>query len=207
MFNVIRGVFKMKKLLMILIASTLFIAACSGDDTENSNGDNNDNEQTEENNENNNENETADEQKDVYQIGETAVAESSSYGFPYEVTVNDFQVTADEVNGYTIAEFFAEGFEPSEDARFAVVNITMANTGDDAFSVNDTMTPSLIGDITSERPERGAMPEFDEEIPPGEEMTADLIFITNRILEEDMVELYFNTHDSDHEFRFELPIP
>lgn len=198
----------MKKLLMILIASTLFIAACSGDDTENSNGDNNDNEQTEENNENNNENETADEQKDVYQIGETAVAESSSYGFPYEVTVNDFQVTADEVNGYTIAEFFSETSDPGEDTRFSVVNITVANTGDDAFSVNDTMTPSLIGDFTNERPERDAMPEFNEEIQPGEEMTADLIFITSRILDEDgMVELYFNTHDSDHEFRFELPIP
>jgi|SRR5699024_6910875 len=198
----------MKKLLMILLASIFLISACNGDNTETSNGNDDENDQTEENNENNNENETADEQKDVYQIGETAEAESSSYGFPYEVTVNEFEITADEVNGYTIEEFFAESFEPGEDTRFAVVNITVANTGDDAFSVNDTMTPALIGDMTDEHPAVNAMPEFDEEVQPGEEITADLIFITSTILDEDeMVDLYFNIHDPKREFRFELPIP
>lgn len=198
----------MKKLLIILLASIFLISACNGDDTENSNGNDGENNQTEENDENNNENETADEQKDIYQIGETAIAESSSYGFPYEVTVNDFQVTADEVNGYTIAEFFAEGFEPGENTRFAVVNITLANTGEEGFTPNSTMTPALIGDITDEHPQVNAMPEFDEEIPAGEEVTADLIFITDTISQEsDMVELYFNIHDPKREFRFELPIP
>lgn len=198
----------MKKLLMILLTSIFLISACNGDNTENSNGNDGENDQTEENDENNNENETADEQKDIYQIGETAAAESSSYGFPYEVTVNEFQITADEVNGYTIAEFFAESSDPGEDTRFSVVNITVANTGDDAFSVNDTMTPMLIGDMTNEDPEINAMPEFDEEIQPGEEITADLIFITSSILDEDeMVDLYFNIHDPKREFRFELPIP
>lgn len=198
----------MKKLLMILLASIFLISACNEDNTENSNGNDGENNQTEENDENNNENETADEQKDIYQIGETATAESSSYGFPYEVTVNEFQITADEVNGYTLSEFFSETSNPGEDTRFSVVNITVANTGDDAFSVNDTMTPMLIGDMTSESPEINAMPEFDEEIQPGKEITADLIFITSTILDEDeTVDLYFNIHDPKREFRFELPIP
>src|SRR5699024_9837602 len=133
----------MKKLLMILLASTFLISACNGDNTENSNGNDDENDQAEENDENNNENETADEQqKDTYQIGETAEAESSSYGFPYEVTVNEFEITADEVNGYTIEEFFSESSDPGEDTRFSVVNITVANTGEYVLSVNDTMTPT-----------------------------------------------------------------
>jgi len=198
----------MKKLLMILLASIFLVSACNEDNTENSNGNDGDNDQTAENDENNNENETADKQKDIYQIGETAAAESSSYGFPYEVTVNDFQITADEVNGYTIEEFFSETSDPGEDARFALVNITMANTGDDAFSVNDTMTPFLVSDMINEDPEVKAMPEFDEEIQPGEEITADLIFITTTALDEDgTIDLYFNIHDPKRVFRFELPIP
>jgi hypothetical protein len=195
---------------MILLASIFLVAACNGDDSENS-SDNGRNDQVEENddtNDTNSEDESEDEQQDVYQIGETAASESSSYGFPYEVTVNDFQVTADEVNGSTIADYYAEGFEPSEETRFAVVNITMTNTGDDAFSVNDSMTPVLDGEFTSETPETNAMQAFDEEIPPGEEITADLIFITDTILTEDeMVNLFFNIHDPNLEFKFELPIP
>lgn len=186
---------------MILLASIFFIAACNGDDTENSNGDNNENEQTAEDDEGNSE------ENSVYQIGETASTESSSYGFPYEVTVNSMELT-EEVEGRALAEFYAESSEPSEDARFAVINVTLANTGDEGFIPNSTMTPTLIGDLTSESPEVNAMSVFDEEIPAGEEVTADLVYITDTLFEENgMIDLFFNIHDPNLEIKFELPIP
>lgn len=184
----------MKKILYILFASLIFVAGCSGGDTENKSG------ETEESKDDNT--------KDVYQIGETATGESSSYGFPYEVTVNDFELTTDAVNGRTLEDFFAEAFSPNEDTRFAIINITMANTGDDGFVLNDSFTPILMGEFTNERPETNAMSAFDEEISPGEELTADLVFITDSVSREnEKVDLYFNIHDPNLEFKFELPIP
>ncbi|MFA1819796.1 DUF4352 domain-containing protein [Virgibacillus oceani] len=201
----------MRKLFIILLAG-IFIAGCNGnDEEENSNGEMNGNDQAEENNgdddgENNEDN--GDEQTNIYQIGETAEGTSSSYGFPYEVTVNDFEVTGDEVAGNTLEDIYAEGFEPSEDARFAVVNVTLNNTGDDSFVPNDTMSPTLDGEFTSEYPDMSLSPELDAELNPGEEVTADLVFIIDTLFQEDgVVNLVYNIHDPNHEFHFELPIP
>src|SRR5699024_4694589 len=121
--------------------------------------------------------------------------ESSSYGFPYEVTVNDFELTTDPVEGKEMEDFYSETSSPGEDSRFAIVNISLENTGDEGFVMNDTFSPTLMGEMTSEMPEIEVMPIFDEEISPGEERTGDLVFLTDTLLQEDgKVDLYFNIH-------------
>lgn len=188
---------KMKRFMFMIIVSVFVIVGCNGNDTEDNDGEDNKDVDSVE-----------DEQQEVYQIGETAVGESSSYGFPYEVTVNDFELTTDPVEGQELEDFFSETSSPSEDTRFAIVNISLENTGDEGFIMNNTFTPVLMGEMTNETPEIYAMPTFDEEILPGEELTGDLVFITDTILQEDgKVDLYFNIHDPNKEFRFELPIP
>ena len=194
----------MKKLLIILLAG-VFIAGCSNDDTSNE-ADTDDDQVTDGNGseDENTDNDDGEEKKDVYQIGETAQITSSSYGFPYEVTVNDFKLTTDDVGGETL-EYHAPN--PGEDDRFAVINVTLKNIGDKPLTPNDKLSAQLIGDdITSE----SSIPELykkgDEELAPGEEITDDLVYVSRTFVHEKVLYLTYEIADTKKEVKFELPV-
>ena len=194
----------MKKLLIILLAG-VFIAGCSNNDTSNET-DTDDDQVTEDNNseDENTNNDDGEEKKDVYQIGETAQITSSSYGFPYEVTVNDFELTTDDVDGDSMGDHVSN---PGENHRFAVINVTLKNISDEPLTPNDKISAELMGDdITSE----SAIPEFyakgDEELAPGEEMTDDLVYISKTFIREKALYLTYEIADTKEEVKFELPV-
>ncbi|TFJ91205.1 hypothetical protein [Lentibacillus salicampi] len=197
----------MKKLLIILLAG-IFIAGCSGTDGagENSDGGESEGNQFEEDNEGENEQSEEDGKEAVYQIGETAQITSSSYGFPYEVTVNDFKVTK-EVEGYSVEDFFMEGSEPSEETRLAVVNITMKNTGNESFVPDEKISAELIGELTSVSSETKVFTERKEELGTDEEITGNLVFVSNTLFDDGLVYLIYEFADPDEEVKFELPVP
>lgn len=193
----------MKKLLIILLAG-IFIIGCSsdGDDTGKKE---NDEDQATETNEGRDENaESENEKKEVYQIGETAKTTSSSYGFPYEITVNDFKLTSDEIDGYSFEDFHSD---PDENHRFAVINVTIKNTGDESFVPNDKISAQLLSEITSEISYDEFFTERDEELEPGQEITGDLIYMSRNFFEEEFLYLTYEAAATDEEVKFELPVP
>ncbi|MBM7597887.1 hypothetical protein JOC34_000244 [Virgibacillus halotolerans] len=194
----------MKKLLMILLAG-IFIAGCSNDDTSNE-ADTDDDQVTEDNDseDENIDNDDGEEKKDVYQIGETAQITSSSYGFSYEVTVNDFELTTDEIDGYSMEDFNSQ---PHEDRRFAVINVTLKNTGEDRLVPNDKLSAQLLGELTSESSLIEFYKKGDEELDPGEEMTDDLVYMSRTFFDEDTIYLTYEAEATKEEVKFELPIP
>ena len=185
---------------MILLAG-VFIAGCSNDDS--SNEPNKDNDQVAEDN-GSEDDDNAEEKKDVYQIGETAQITSSSYGFPYEVTVNDFKLTTDEIDGYSMEDFNSQ---PHEDRRFAVINVTLKNTGENPLVPNDKLSAQLLGDLTSESSLIEFYKKGDEELEPGEEMTDNLVYMSRTFFDEENLYLTYEVEDTKKEVKFELPVP
>lgn len=195
----------MKKLFIILLAG-VFIAGCSNDDTSNE-ADSDDDQVTEGNGseDENTDDDDGEEEKDVYQIGETAKTTSSSYGFPYEITVNDFRLTTDDVDGYSLEDFNSE---IEEDHRFAVINVTIKNTGEKSFVPNDKISAQLIGnDITSESSLIEFYKEGDKELGPNKELTADLVYMSRVFFHDDYLYLTYEAEATKEEVKFELPVP
>ncbi|MBM7597876.1 hypothetical protein JOC34_000233 [Virgibacillus halotolerans] len=192
----------MKKLLIILLAG-VFIAGCSNDDT--SNESDTDNDQVTDGNgteDESTDNDDSERRKDVYQIGETAKTTSSSYGFPYEITVNDFEVTTDEVDGYSM-----DDFDSFDDDVFVVVNVTLKNTGDKPFIPNDKISAQLIGELISETSYDEFFTEREEELEPGEEITGNVVYLTDSLYENDVVYFTYEAEATKEEVKFELPVP
>src|SRR5690606_21268541 len=129
---------------------------------------------TEENNNNNKE--ESDGEIPVYQIGETAVITSDLYGFDYEVTVTDFNLTK-EVDGVKLEDYWNVGDSGLE--RFAVVDVTIRNISDESYVPNEMFSANFArendrGGVTSED-------EFfevgDKELAPGEELEGHLVYV------------------------------
>lgn len=195
----------MKKLLIILLAS-IFIVGCGGNDEDGANeSEGNDNEQTEENSEEADA-QPKDENKDVYQMGETAQTTSSSYGFPYEVTANDVTISK-EIEGKAIEEFFSETSEPDENDHIMAINVTMENTGEDSFVPIDTMSPIIVGGLISEHADIIGFSDWEQEVEPGQKIEGNLVFIVTDVYEQEVLHLTFNIHDPNTETKIEIPVP
>lgn len=140
--------------------------------------------------------------KDIYKIGETAKTKSNSYGYPYEVTVNSFKLTTDDVQGRSLEDY---NFDASEGAKFALVNVTIKNTGDKAFVPNQTISGALSAKDFDVPEEEDFFNERDKELKPGEEITGDLVFINDYFHDFDKVYLVYEVISED-EIKFELPV-
>ncbi|GIN13251.1 hypothetical protein J26TS2_31180 [Shouchella clausii] len=143
------------------------------------------------------------EEKTVYQIGETAVVTSDLYEFDYEVTVNDFQLTK-EVDGSTIEDYLIGA---SEEDVFAVVDITIKNISDESYVPNQMFSANFSG-----VDEKGGhtsydefFPEGDKELAPGDEVEGHLVYMTTTDYADAFLLKYEFT--SDTETHFKLPNP
>ncbi|MBR7796400.1 MAG: DUF4352 domain-containing protein [Bacillota bacterium] len=187
----------MKKLLIMLFASLLLVACSDEGDTTKDTG--------EENNEKATDTDTSkkEEQKKVYQIGETAVITSDLYEFDYEVTVDDFKLTR-EVDGTPLDDIIS-GAE--EDGRFAVVEVTIKNISDRSYVPNEMFSANF-----ARMDAKGGETSYDqfftigdEELAPGEEIQGHLVY-TTRVDYADTFVLKYEFM-SDEETHFELPNP
>ena len=186
----------MKKVLILLLTG-LVLVACSeeGADGEKE-SDSNDNADTEDI-------EQEAEKKDVYQIGETAVITSDMYDFDYEVTVNDFVLTK-EIEGVKIEDFLSGA---SDDARFAVVDVTIKNITEESYIPNEMFSANFshIDQESGNISEDDFFTERDEELEPGKEITGPVVFLAY-VDEADAFLMKYEMM-SDEETHFELPNP
>ena len=190
---------------MILLAG-IFIAGCSNDDT--SNEASTDDDQVTEDNQSEDENtynDDGEEKKDVYQIGETATITSRQYKFDYEVTVNDFELTTDDVGGKSLEEDY--GYTAEEDGRIAVANVTIKNISDETYIPNEKISAQLEIGGGHELSDDEIFTERDEELKPGAEITGDLVFTGRDFYDEELVYLAYEFGARNYETKFELPIP
>ncbi|GAA0427987.1 hypothetical protein GCM10008934_17140 [Virgibacillus salarius] len=187
----------MKKLLIMLFASLLLVACSDEGDTTKDTGEGNNEKATD------TDTSKKEEQKKVYQIGETAVITSDLYEFDYEVTVDDFKLTR-EVDGTTIEDYVTGA---REEDRFAVVELTIKNISDRAYVPNEMFSANF----TEMGAEGGhtSNDEFftvgDEELAPGEEIQGHLVYLTSVDYADTFVLKYEMM--SDEETHFELPNP
>ena len=190
----------MKKLFIILLAG-VFIAGCSNDQDNNktsaSESKIDQTKQAESKRDKNTE------KKDVYQIGETAVITSDMYDFDYEVTVNDFELSK-VVEGVSIDDFVSGA---PENERFAVVEVTIKNIGDESYVPNEMFSANFsnIDQESGKISEDEFFTERDKELAPGEEITGPVVFITK----VDIADAFLMKYEvmSDEETHFELPNP
>lgn len=191
----------MKKILIILLAGIL-LAACSDDG---GNGKNNDqgSDGASTGDENKAEEKEASKDKKVYQIGETAVITSDMYEFDYEVTVNDFELTK-EVDGTKIGDYISGAVE---EARFAVIDVSIKNISDEAYVPNEMFSANFAG--SQDRGGDTMIDQFftegDKELGPGEELNGHLVYTTRMNYADTFILKYEFT--SDEETHFELPNP
>ncbi|MFC0299818.1 DUF4352 domain-containing protein [Virgibacillus soli] len=197
----------MKKMsIAILLILGLFLTACS------SNGDGDKKEEP--NNEQGaptSDTETSTDSSDskegnIYQIGETAQTETSSLGYPYEVTVNSFEITEEDVEGHSLESY---NLTAEEGSRFAVVNVTIKNTGEKSFVPNRQLSGELVY-ASSNAAELDYDFDFflerDEELAPGDEITGNLVYTSRSFFEEDTLYLVYE-YLAKEEIRIELPVP
>ncbi|MDY7045178.1 DUF4352 domain-containing protein [Virgibacillus sp. M23] len=194
----------MKKILLILLLA-IFVVGCSdnGESSDNENTDNEDSAETEkENDENVGE---KNKKKDLYQIGETADITSSSYGFPYQITVNSVELTTQDVDGLALEDL---NFSAEEGGKFLVANVTIKNTGDSPFIPKEKISAQLDEeDAPGFLAEEDPFPERNEELAPGEEITGNLAYTHDAFEDYDVLYLTYEAEDNDYETKFEIPIP
>ncbi|GGK09580.1 hypothetical protein GCM10007063_35070 [Lentibacillus kapialis] len=119
--------------------------------------------------------------------------------------MNDFGVTTDEVDGHSLEDYL-QGAERTEDTRFAVVNVTLKNTGDEPFVPSEKMSAQLIGELTYQESWDEIFTERDNELSPGKEITGNLVYISDNLYEDGVVYMSYET-GAREEVKFELPVP
>lgn len=187
----------MKKIVLLFATLLFVVSACSHDPDETSKSNDNSEKASETTNEDKKDEKQED--KKVYQIGETAEITSSTYDFPYEVTVNSFKLTTDPVEGVTLAD---KGYDGSRDGKFAVVNVTIKNTSDRPFVPKEKVSAQLLSKSVSETSDDEFFKERNEELKPEEGITGNLVY-THSFDDE----VYFLTYEqkASTETKFELP--
>lgn len=170
----------MKKFMLTLacIASIAF-TACSGGDAD-SNGGTAQNSESSQNSSNSGQSDRA-EGKNVYEIGDTAslTAISNLADTTYDLTVESVEFTK-EYDGIDIQEFVINA---DESIGMLVVNLSMKNTGDEAYALDMTLEPALSQDETGagETPiEEFADQGLSKEVAPGDEEPLVLVFIHDK---------------------------
>ncbi|MDY7045182.1 DUF4352 domain-containing protein [Virgibacillus sp. M23] len=195
----------MKKLLVLLVLLAVIVVAGCSDNDEGSKK-----EKTDANKEQTTETETNDdkeeytEDKKVYQIGEIAEIKSGLYDFPYEVTVNSFELIKEEKNGINPTELYGGELEPEE--SIAVANVTIKNTSDKSFIPSEKISAQfLIEGKASQNSFDQFFTERNKELAPGQEITGDLAYFNMYESNKDF-QLVYEFKDSQ-ETRFILPNP
>ena len=199
-----KGFWTMKKWMIVVLAA-LVLAACS--DKNNANEGNSEGAATNEGSQvdqNEDSNQTSEEEhRNIYKMDETAVITSDLYDFDYEVTVTDFTIT-DEIDGVSIFDY-VRGLEESDPTRFAVVDVTIKNSSDEAY-VPSEMFSANFSDVDQEAgvtSELDFSKELDRELAPGEEVDTQIVY-TFEV--EDQEAFWFKYEImSDEETIFELP--
>ncbi|MBR7796394.1 DUF4352 domain-containing protein [Agaribacter marinus] len=195
----------MKKLLVLLVLlAVIVVAGCSDNDEGDNKEEKDDNkEQATETNDDNNKRKDAEDKK-VYQIGETATITSDLYDFPYEVTVNDFELTSKPINGIDLEQF---GYTSEEGGQFAVINATIKNISDQPFVPNEMISAQLVSEsIGLNSEDEDFFLERNEELNPGEEITGDLVYISSDFNKDNVLYLVYEYMASNEETKFELPV-
>ncbi|MDY0408526.1 DUF4352 domain-containing protein [Paracerasibacillus soli] len=143
----------------------------------------------------------------MYQIGETAKTETSSLGYPYEVTVNSYEVTTDDIEGKSLENY---NLDPENRDRFVVVNVTLKNIGEKSFIPNEQLAADLV--FTNGGYEHDLDFDFflerNNELSPGNDITGNLVYTSTitKLQDQTSLHLVFE-HYADEEIRFELPVP
>jgi hypothetical protein len=178
-----------KKILLILLAA-IFIAGCSDNDEDTTS---------------NTQREKKDEETRIFQIGETADITTDSAGIPYQVTVNSFELTTDSVDGVSLEDY---NITAEDGGEFAVVNVTLKNTGDSSFVPQGHISAILEEqDSTSFYAVAETFNERLQEIKPGEEITGNLVYTSTYFDDFDVLYLTYETEAIDNETMFELSMP
>lgn len=167
----------MKQKLTLLLCFLMLMVACDNDN-------------------NLNKNESQKEMdKNIYQVGETAVISSERYDLTYEVTVNDYEIIK-QIDKYDINEKYNDLDEPYfNDAYVVTANVSIKNINHKIFipvqyalmtlKINDehyTHSPVmptylLVKDEkTNEGSTREHFPEASNFVQHGEEITGELTF-------------------------------
>lgn len=195
----------MKKILFMVFL-LLFIAACNNNnENADDSTDNNSNDETETEEESDGEDEEGNESKEVYQVGDTADITSNSYGFPYQVTLNSVELTADEVDGLALEDL---NYSAEEGGKFLVANVTIKNTGDSPITPKEQLSAQLYGEDTPTfSSEDQPFSEREEELAPGEEITGNLVYTDSEFEDYDVFYLTYEAEAIEDETRFEIPIP
>ncbi|WP_188453575.1 DUF4352 domain-containing protein [Virgibacillus oceani] len=192
-----------KLFILFLTVALIFVITGCGDDSSEKEKSNGTNEQKTELNDDNSKTQER-EGKNVYQIGETAQIISDLYDFPYEVTVNSFELTTEPVDGVKLEE---KVLEVGENDRFAVVNVTIKNVSDEAFVPNEMISAQLIGETVGENSyDEEFFTDRNKELNPGEEITGNLVYLSNNFVKEDTLYLAYEYMATDEETRFKLPV-
>lgn len=198
----------MKKIFFMFIFA-IILSGCGNSNAENTDTSGDADVESEENSDNEETEEAAEEtsepeEKDIYQIGDTADIISSSYGFTYQVTLNHAELTTDPVDGVSLED---RGYTP-EEGEFLVANVTIKNTGDNPITPIEQLSAQLydeqyprffsIDDIFTER---------NDELAPGEEITGNLAYAHSSYEDNDVMYVTFEAEAIEEETRFEIPIP
>lgn len=164
----------MRNILAITILSMLFILAACGNNNNDSVNNQSENDSNNEQTENNLDN---DEAKEFYHAGETATIESEIYGYSYEVTVNDYEITNNS-ESYPMDDFYGDYKEGDNDRFLLVSNVTINNTSEEHF----TPSKHIPMHVTEEGNESGEIVDLEkgftealEDVEPGESITGDMI--------------------------------
>lgn len=192
----------MKKFMMLLLLSTIvIISACSNDSDDGSKS--GDNEKVKETEKANKE-EDKGEKKKIYHVGDTAKITSSTYEFPYEVTLNSFKLTTEPVDGVKLEDKI---LEVSENDRFAVANVTIRNTSNPPFVPNDKISAQLmIGDMAVNSEDVDFFTDREKKLEPGKEITGNLVYVSSYFYDEDVLYLTYELRANTEETKFELPV-
>jgi len=191
-----------KKITALFLAVLIIalLAACGNDDNKDEQNQDNQDTNAEVNAEENNDNdggndspgETGEDGQPIYQVGETGKIESRGYGFEYEATVNEYEIT-NKSDKYDMNDFYMNYDENNYDDSYIVIsNVTIHNTSDENFTPSEhvPMHVSESGNDAGEDVIYDYFPEFDENLEPGESITGDLITHAE-ITEMDNIDAYW----------------
>ncbi|MFC0299819.1 DUF4352 domain-containing protein [Virgibacillus soli] len=191
----------------ILLIMGLFLTACSGNDDGDKKEEPNNEQGASTSNKEKSNDKNESKEGNIYQIGETAKTETSSLGYPYEVTVNSYEVTTDDIEGKSLENY---NLDPENRDRFVVVNVTLKNIGEKSFIPNEQLAADLV--FTNGGYEHDLDFDFflerNNELSPGNDITGNLVYTSTitKLQDQTSLHLVFE-HYADEEIRFELPVP
>ncbi|MFC0299817.1 DUF4352 domain-containing protein [Virgibacillus soli] len=191
--------------IIILLILGLFLTACSSNDDGDKKEEPNNEQGAPTTDKEKSDGSSDSKEGNIYQIGETAKTETSSLGYPYEITLNSFEITTEDPKGVSIDDY---NYESEDGGRFAILNVTLKNVGDKSFVPNEQISANIVyssGGYEHDRDEEFFL-ERNEELNPGEEITGELVYTSMKFLNEEKLHLIYE-YLANEEIRFELPVP